>query len=149
MSAPWPKDQTVGVVEFYFTKRHESSDGGLEDLRRECCVPRQMSVHQRIQTPLGCHVVCHGQCRREPLLDEEVEDLVRVRSPSAEDALSKRLGRPESLKGLWVRVADDLEDLRSDSRHLVLPRDAEEGRKCSEIWYRVPFGESANGQTVS
>jgi len=108
MSALWSKDQTVGVVELYFTKCHEPSNGGLEDLRRKGGVPWQIPVHQRIQTPSGHHVICHGQCRRESLLDEEVEDLVRVRSPSAEHVFSKRLRGSESLKSLWVRIANDL-----------------------------------------
>ena len=54
---------------------------------------------------------------------------------STEDALSKWLGRSEPLKSFWVRVMDDLEQLRSDSRQVVLGCYSEEGRECGEIGY--------------
>jgi len=65
-----------------------------------------------------------------------------VRSRPTEDALSERFGRAEAFKSFWVCITNDLEYLGSDGRHLVLRRDAEEGRKCGEIRNLVPFGES-------
>jgi len=64
---------------------------------------------------------------RELLLNEEVEDFIRVRSPSAEDVLPEWLGRAEPLKGFWVCITDNLKDLGPDRRHLVLCGDSEEG----------------------
>jgi len=40
---------------------------------------------------------------------------------------------------------DDIEDPGSDSRHLVLCRDSEDGRECREIRHFVPFRESVDG----
>ena len=62
----------------------------------------------------------------------------------AEDALSKLFGRSQTLKCLWVRIADDVKDPRSEARHLVLCRDSEEGRECGEIWNLIPFRESGD-----
>lgn len=64
---------------------------------------------------------------------------VRVRSLSAENALSKRLERAN----LRVRVADGSKYPRPGSGYLVLRRVSEEGRKCCEIWNFILFGESA------
>ena len=50
-----------------------------------------------------------------------------MRSRSAEDTFSKWLGRSEPLKGLWVCIADDLEQPGSDGRQLILCCDSEEG----------------------
>ena len=108
-----------------------------------------MFAHQRIRTSSSRHVVCHWQRRSEVLLDEEVEDLIWMRGSTAEDALAKRFGRSQSLKGLWVRVADDVEHLRLDGRHLVLCRSSEEGRECGEIRDFIPFRESIDRWTVS
>ena len=97
--------------------------------------------------PIEQHVVCHRQCGREVPLEEEVEDLIRVRSRSAENALSKRFGRGQPLKyikGLWVCITDDVEYLRPDTGYLVLCRDSEKGRECGEIRYFVWFGESVD-----
>jgi len=103
----WSKDQTAGLVELHFTERHESSDRGLKDLGRKRGIPWLISDHQRIKTFPGRHVVCHWQCGCELLLDEKVEDFIRMGSWSTEDALSKQLGRSEFLKSPRVRIADD------------------------------------------
>jgi len=71
-----------------------------------------------------------------------------VRSPSAEDVLPKWLGRAKPLKGLWVRVTDDLKYLGPDGGHLVLCCDSEEGRDCGKIRNFMPFGES-RGERMS
>ena len=61
-----------------------------------------------------------------------------------EGALSKRFGRGQPPKVLWVYIANDVQHLRSDTRHLVLCPDSEKGQKCGEIWYFVQFRESVN-----
>ena len=67
-----------------------------------------------------------------------------MRGPSTEDAFPERLGGREPLESCGVRIADDLDQLRSHSRHLVLCRDSEEGRERDEIRDFVPLRESAN-----
>jgi hypothetical protein len=69
-----------------------------------------------------------------------------VRSRSAEDALSKWLGRSEPLKSLWVRITDDLEYPEIGQRASRTCRDSEEGRECGEIWHFIPFRESVGRQ---
>jgi len=95
-------------VELCFAECHESCDRGLKDIGRQRGAPRQASVHQRAYPPSSCHVVRHWQCGCEFLLDEQVEDLVRVRGWPAEDALAERLRRSESFEGLWICISDDL-----------------------------------------
>ena len=52
----------------------------------------------------------HPSSRGRKLLpDNQVEVPVRMRSRSNEVLFSKRLGREESLKCLWVRIANELE----------------------------------------
>ena len=60
-------------------------------------------------------------------MDEQVENFIWVRCRSAKDALAKWLGGSEPLECLGVCIADDLENLRSNSGQLVLGRDSEEG----------------------
>ena len=67
-----------------------------------------------------------------------------MRGPSTEDAFPERLGGRESLESRRVRIADDLDQLRSHSRHLVLCCGEEEGRERAEIRDFVPLRESAN-----
>ena len=66
----------------------------------------KMTAHKRIRTPSSCHVICRRQCGYDILLGEEVEDLIRVRSRTAEDVLSERFGGRQSLRCLWVRIAN-------------------------------------------
>ena len=74
-----------------------------------------------------------------------------MRSRTAEDALSKRLGRDQLFKNLRVRIAHNVEHLGPDGGYLVLCCDLEEGRECGEIRYFVPLGESVDrdGQQCS
>ena len=116
----------MGLVKLHFAERHESSECVLEDLGGECGFTWEMSTHQRVRTPSSRHVVCHRQRRCEILLDEEVEDLIRVGSWSVEDVLSKRFGRDQALEVLWVCIANDVEHLRPDTGYLILCRDLEE-----------------------
>ena len=132
----------MGLLELHLTECHESSERDLKDFGGQPRTRRKTIVHQRIQSPSSRHVVRHRQRRCEVLLDEEVEDFIRVRSRPAEDPFSKRLGRSQRLEGLWVRIANDVEHLRPDSRHLVLRRDSKEGGECGEIGNFIPLGES-------
>ena len=72
-------------------------------------------------------------------MDEQDEDFVWVRCRSTEDSLSKWLGGSEPLECLGVCIADDLEEVRSNSGQLVLGCGSEEGRECVEIRHFVPF----------
>ena len=122
-----PKDQTIGLIQLHLAECEQAFCRDLKDFGRQSCTRRETSIHQRIQTPPSRHVVCHWQCRCDLLLDEEVENFIRMGSRSAEDTFSNQLGRGKSLEDLWVRITNNLEHLRTDSGHLVLCRDSEQG----------------------
>ena len=140
-SDDWSLSAPSHGVKAGLSPRPEGFRGTILHSQRDACRPTN-------QTPLSLHV-CHRQCGCEPPLDKEVETISQVRSRSAEDVLSERLGRSQPLKGSRVRIADDLEYLIADSGRLVLCRDPEGGRECDEIWHFIPFRESADGQIVN
>ena len=135
----------MDLFKLHLTQCEQAFYRNLKDFGGQSCIHRETSVHQGIWTPLNYHVVCHWQCGREVLLDEEVEDLIRVGSWSIEDVLSKRFGRDQALEVLWVCIANDVEHLRPDTGYLILCRDLEERRECGEIECFVRFGESVGG----
>ena len=134
----------MGLFQFHLAECKQAFCRNLKDPERQSCTRWETFVHQRIQTPLSRHVVCHWQRRCNLLLDKEVKNFIRVGSWSTEDAFSNWLGRSQPLKCLWICITNDLEYLRSDSGHLILCGDSEQGRECGEIRYFIPFGESGN-----
>jgi len=63
---------------------------------------------------------------------------------STEHGLTEGFGRVKSLKILWVRITDGLEQLGSNAQHLVVGRNSEERREGGEIWNVVLLGESGH-----
>ena len=96
-------------VELYSAEFHEPFRRRPKYLGRERGTLRKTSVHQRIHASSSHHVVCHGQRGCEILLNEEVEDLIRVRGWSGENCLPKWPGWREPFESLRIRVPDDTE----------------------------------------
>ena len=103
------EDDSMHFPEFHLSKRHQPAHGRSQCLAGKCCARWKSTIHQRVQTPSNRHVVCHRQCRRKLLLNEQVQHRVGMWLGPIEHVLPEHLGRVQSFEILRVRITDGLE----------------------------------------